>query len=77
VTSRKAEVSPVYACICHAVTVDEVTDAIETGCESIESVGEATRAGTNCTTCHDHLEEILESRCGGCPRRALTHSAVA
>ena len=66
-----------YACICHAVTVDEVAHAIDTGCESIESVGAATRAGTNCSTCHDHLDEISESRCGGCPRQVLTHTAVA
>jgi bacterioferritin-associated ferredoxin len=67
----------VYACICHAVTVDEVSSAIDDGHESIEAIGDATRAGTNCTTCHDHLEDIIESRCGGCPRQLLTRAAVA
>jgi bacterioferritin-associated ferredoxin len=66
----------VYACICHAVTVDEVETAIDSGCETIDAVGEATRAGTNCTTCHDHLDEILESRCGSCPRQLLSRAVA-
>ncbi|HEY3738005.1 MAG TPA: (2Fe-2S)-binding protein [Jatrophihabitans sp.] len=66
-----------YACICHAVTVDEVETAIDAGCESVEEIGETTRAGTNCTMCHDHLDDIIEARCGSCPRKVLTHAAVA
>ena len=65
-----------YACICHAVTVDEVETAIDGGCDSIEAVGDATRAGTNCTTCHDHLDEILETKCGTCPRILLNRTAA-
>jgi bacterioferritin-associated ferredoxin len=61
----------VYACICRAVTVDEVSAAIDGGADSVEAVGQATRAGTSCTTCHDHLEEIIEARCGSCPLAAL------
>jgi bacterioferritin-associated ferredoxin len=60
-----------YACICKAVTVSEVHAAIDAGADSIESVGAATRAGTDCSCCHDHLEEIIESRCGSCPLAAL------
>ncbi|HEY7008827.1 MAG TPA: (2Fe-2S)-binding protein [Jatrophihabitantaceae bacterium] len=60
-----------YACICKAVTVDEVSAAIDAGAQSIEAVGQATAAGTSCTNCHDHLDELLESRCGACPLAAL------
>jgi bacterioferritin-associated ferredoxin len=60
----------VYACICTAVTVDEVHAAIDAGADSIETVGDATTAGTTCSGCHDHLDEILELRCGNCPLAA-------
>lgn len=60
-----------YACICKAVTVSEVHAAIDSGADSVEAVGLATRAGTDCSGCHDHLEEILEQRCGACPLAAL------
>jgi bacterioferritin-associated ferredoxin len=61
----------VYACICKAVTVQEVSAAIDAGADTIESVGAATQAGTSCRSCHDHLDEILESRCGACPLATL------
>ncbi len=60
-----------YACICKAVTVSEVHAAIDAGADSVEAVGDITRAGTDCAGCHDHLDEILESRCGSCPLAAL------
>jgi bacterioferritin-associated ferredoxin len=61
----------VFACICSAVTVDEVHAAIDAGADSIEALGAATAAGTNCSGCHDHLDDILEARCGTCPLAAL------
>ncbi|MGH8960452.1 MAG: (2Fe-2S)-binding protein [Jatrophihabitantaceae bacterium] len=60
-----------YACICHAVTVDEVGAAVDSGADSIEAIGAATRAGTNCYCCHDHLEDILDERCRSCPLASL------
>jgi bacterioferritin-associated ferredoxin len=60
-----------YACICKAVTVDQVHEAIDAGADTIEAVGVMTRAGTDCSCCHDHLDEILEARCGSCPLAAL------
>jgi bacterioferritin-associated ferredoxin len=61
----------VYACICSAVTVDEVDAAIDDGARTVEAVGESTRAGTACGACHDHLDELIEVRCGSCPLAAL------
>jgi bacterioferritin-associated ferredoxin len=61
----------VYACICRAVTVDEVGAAVDAGAATVEAVGEATTAGTNCRSCHDHLEDIIEERCARCPLAVL------
>jgi bacterioferritin-associated ferredoxin len=60
----------VYACICNAVTDDEVVDAIDAGASTIEAVGASTRAGTTCGGCHDTLEHLIDS-CGACPLAAL------
>jgi len=61
-----------YACVCSAVTVDEVHDAIDAGADTIETIGACTRAGTTCGTCHDTLDELLAERCGPCPLAALS-----
>lgn len=47
-----------YACMCHAVTVTEVEDAVLDGARSIEDIGEATGAGTGCGCCHNRLLTI-------------------
>lgn len=60
-----------FACICHAVSVDEVNDAIDRGAESVEALGEATRAGTSCRNCHEHLDDLIEERCRACPLAGL------
>jgi bacterioferritin-associated ferredoxin len=56
-----------YACICNAVTVDAVTNAIDSGADSLEALASRTKAGSDCHSCHDHLEDLLEQRCGACP----------
>jgi bacterioferritin-associated ferredoxin len=61
----------VYACICSAVTVDEVHDAIDAGASTIDEVGDCTRAGTTCGSCHDTLDDLIEARCGSCPLVSL------
>jgi bacterioferritin-associated ferredoxin len=61
----------VYACICNAVTVDEVVAAVDRGAESVPAVGSLTRAGTTCQSCHEHLEDIIDSRCAACPLAEL------
>ena len=60
-----------YVCICHAVTDEQIHSAVDAGADTLETVADATRAGTGCGTCHDHVEEILETRCGTCPLAAL------
>ena len=60
-----------YACICNAVTVDQVAAAVDAGATSLDAVASATRAGTDCACCHDHLEDIIAERCAACPLAAL------
>ena len=53
-----------FACICHAVTDDEVAAAVSMGATTIEAVGNATDAGTGCGSCQDHLEDLIGTYCG-------------
>ena len=59
-----------FACICCAVSVDEVNAAIDAGADTVDAVSDATCAGTGCGTCHDRLEGLIEDRIG-CPLAAL------
>jgi bacterioferritin-associated ferredoxin len=49
----------VYVCVCHAVTDTEVAASVEAGATTVEAVGDYTRAGTSCGTCHDHIDEVI------------------
>ena len=60
-----------FACICHAVSEDDIAGAVALGADTVLSVGHSTRAGTGCGTCHDHIAEIIERCCGACPLAAL------
>jgi bacterioferritin-associated ferredoxin len=61
----------VYICICHAVTDAEIAAVVDTGARCVTEVGEATRAGTSCATCHDTIEDLIDERCAPCPLAAL------
>jgi bacterioferritin-associated ferredoxin len=65
--SRPARRRVVFVCICHAVTDDELGRAIDDGAQTVAAVGTATRAGFNCGTCHETIEDLIEQRCGACP----------
>lgn len=60
-----------YACICNAVTDGEVMSAIDLGADTVEAIGCATRAGTTCGCCQDHLEDLIMERCQTCPLARL------
>jgi bacterioferritin-associated ferredoxin len=49
----------VFACICCAVTCDEVTAAIDNGAATLKAVAEATRACTSCGTCRERIQGLL------------------
>ena len=57
----------VFACICHAVTEDEVTAAVGMGAATVEAVGSVTGAGTGCGSCQDRIEDLIGERCRACP----------
>jgi bacterioferritin-associated ferredoxin len=59
-----------YACICAAVDESQVLDAIDDGADTVQAVGHATSAGTGCGSCHERIEDLIESRCGVCPLAA-------
>ncbi len=49
-----------YACLCHAVTVEQVELAVLAGADTVEEIGEATLAGTGCGCCHSRLRGVIE-----------------
>ena len=63
-----------YACICTAVTVDEVERAIDAGADTVGALGVQTGAGTTCGSCHDTLDDLIDARCRSCP---LASSSLA
>ena len=60
-----------FACICHAVTDDQVIAAIELGATTPEAVASATLASTGCGSCWEHIEDLIEDRCRACPMAEL------
>jgi bacterioferritin-associated ferredoxin len=47
-------------CLCHGVSERTVRRAVEHGATTIHEVGELTRAGTCCHSCHPTIEDVLE-----------------
>lgn len=54
-----------YACICHAVPVDDVAACIEAGAHDENAVAEATGAGTSCGSCLERICELISARVPG------------
>jgi bacterioferritin-associated ferredoxin len=61
----------VFACICRAVTSDQVSRAIDNGADTVEAVSTATRACTGCGTCRERIEGMIGARAAQCPVKAL------
>lgn len=51
-------------CICNAVTVGQIDDAIDDGCGSVAEIGACTRAGTGCGGCRARITELLHAHAG-------------
>ena len=47
-------------CYCHQIGDNEILEAVEAGCGTVEAVGRVTRAGTNCGTCQPRIAALLE-----------------
>ena len=48
-------------CVCHAVGAIRISQAIAAGHISVEAVGKATRAGTNCGSCKPEIRALLQA----------------
>ena len=46
-------------CICRAVSLQTVVDAVKSGADTVQKVGEVTKAGTGCGRCQPLIENII------------------
>ncbi|WP_105565769.1 FAD-dependent oxidoreductase [Microbacterium halophytorum] len=51
-------------CVCNAVTVGRIDEAVAGGCSTVAEVGAETRAGTGCGGCRSRIEEMLADYAG-------------
>lgn len=51
-----------YVCICSAVTDAQVSACIAAGAATAEEIGRRCRAGVDCGSCLDQLDDMLEER---------------
>jgi bacterioferritin-associated ferredoxin len=65
-----------FVCLCHAVTEDEILDAVDSGAVTEEEVGDLTFAGTGCGSCLERVGDLLDGAAPyGCRLRALPRIA--
>lgn len=57
-----------FACICRAVTSDEVGAAIDSGAATLASVAKVTGACTRCGICRDRIRGMISEKSSPCPR---------
>lgn len=48
-------------CSCFSVGINEINAAAQSGCRSVEAVGAALSAGTNCGSCRPEIRRILDA----------------
>jgi assimilatory nitrate reductase catalytic subunit len=48
-------------CVCHGVGASAIAAAITAGCRTLDAIGQATRAGTNCGSCRPELRALLDA----------------
>ncbi|MGQ0632144.1 MAG: (2Fe-2S)-binding protein [Sporichthyaceae bacterium] len=66
-----------YVCICHAVSEDEILDAVSDGAQCTIDVMDATQAGSGCGSCLLRLGEVVDEALSGCPRRRFAAASNA
>ena len=66
-----------FVCICNAVTEEDILGAVAAGARCTRSACEATEAATNCGSCLDRVENLVEDALAGCPRRLLSTPLAA
>lgn len=48
-------------CACLSVGINGIAEAIHAGCDSVDAIGAATGAGTNCGSCRSEIQGIISS----------------
>ncbi len=66
-----------FVCICNAVTEDDILGAVAAGARCTRSACEATEAASNCGSCLERVENLVEGALSGCPRSVLNTSLAA
>ena len=49
-------------CACFQVGINSIGEAIANGCHTVEAVGAALKAGTNCGSCRSEIRSIIATR---------------
>jgi len=49
-------------CSCFYVGVNQLATAVANGCRSVEDIGVALSAGTNCGSCRPEIRSIIDAR---------------
>jgi bacterioferritin-associated ferredoxin len=61
-----------YVCMCHAVTEDQVKQAIDQGANSPRRIAQGCKAGTDCGSCVRRIQALLGEHGGRpCPTARL------
>ena len=76
---RRLAEEPVRVCDCNGVTKARIVEAVLAGARSLQTVCEATRAGTGCGSCRPEVQAILDatSKRLDTPAAPITVHAVA
>ena len=49
-------------CKCKSISIDTVLEAVKNGADTVEKVGEVTKAGTGCGRCQGIISNIIENK---------------
>ena len=47
-------------CVCHGIPCKKIRSVIREGAETVDAVGAACGAGTDCGSCREMIEELIE-----------------
>jgi bacterioferritin-associated ferredoxin len=50
----------VYVCLCKNVNDRRIAQVVGEGARTVDDVGDACGAGTNCTGCHNEIERLID-----------------
>jgi len=51
-----------FVCVCHAITDQEIDQAVDNGAVTLEQLKKELDVGTSCGTCAEYIEQRLQER---------------